>query len=121
MVSVAQRRYERSELKQRLVPVRELENVRNGWLTPDGNLYWCDSWAHNWLAGHLEKLTGLKEEKFIKLSRGEWYPEGDVSIKQFDTIWDWCKANGEDFPETLIDDPLYAPRQRGKRILRRYP
>lgn len=107
-----QERWEAKELKRRLIPVAELSNVRNGWLAPDGKLYSCDAWSHDWLMRHLEKLTGHKEFRFVKLSRSEWYPEDGLSVKQIDSVWDWCQANREEFPEHLIEDPLYRPRKR---------
>lgn len=111
----AQERYEAEELARRLIPVTDLENVRNGWLAPDGNLYSCDAWAHDWLVRHLEKKTGFREFRFVKLSRGDWTSEDGPSVKQIDRIWDWCKANGEDFPEWLIEDEMYKPRKHATR------
>lgn len=112
-MSREQDKREAAELAKRLVPVTDLSNLRNGWMAPDGQMFTCDAWAHDWLIRHLEKLTGFKEERFIKLSRGVW--TGDcpqASVKQIDRIWDWCEVNGEDFPEWLIEDDLYKPRKR---------
>ena len=77
-----------------------------GWLLPDGKLYPCEYWEHDWLVSALGKTVHEAErDGWVRLgySKAMDLPvigsHEELTQAQIDSLWDWCEANHCPFPE----------------------
>ena len=105
--------------RERPLPERDLKDTMNGFLSPEGKLYWCHFTEHNSLEERIVAFFGIEEKRrpgkhwweledagYIKLQSGDWYrPEFDPPTQaQLDTIFAWYKANeGQPFNSWIED------------------
>jgi hypothetical protein len=101
---------------------KDLTNIRNGWLSPQGTFYECKHYQHDSLADilHTEGSKGLEKQNWIRLCEGEWLCLDKIGFmrateKQMDTVEEWQSINAKDAPIYWNSIPYtYAEWLRGQ-------
>lgn len=78
-----------------------LQEVRNAWLSPEGEFHPVEYWGHSVYAQNvLGEPCGMLEAKgWATLSGYVWEAQrGWVTQAQLDAIFDWCSVHCEPMP-----------------------
>ena len=79
-------------------------NASNGWLSPDGRLFPCQSWGHMDLCEEICREFGFSADRnamvavlmkgYLQLRNYQFIVDEEITQRQYDAIWEYGVAQG---------------------------